>query len=300
LTEKFKLSRKDFIVLAAATILALLIRPVVELISRSKKPVQPATATDSETPTELPSETQVPTEPIQPTEIPTDTPTTQVRQLLTPEKIDFLVKHPINHGNTGKKIVIMTYDEGTVPANIEHLLDVYKTFNGKCTFFMTGDGLEQSKNILGRIRDEGHFIGCHSYDHINLAELTNDKITDQFNRWQDKFHSILPDYQTAYFRAPYGSYNSRVLEIAASFGMQHVFWNVESGGITSDTIKYIFDQFQQYENYYQAIGGAIVLSHTMRYYDISQAEDILKKWTELGYTLVTIDQGKKDSDTWKS
>jgi len=210
-----------------------------------------------------------------------------------------LVKHPINHGRTGEKIVIMTYDEGTRSENVEHLLDIYKTIGGKCTFFMTGAGLEQSKDLLTRIVDEGHIIGSHSYDHINLAELTAEKITEQFNLWFDKFRSILPDYQLNYFRAPFGSINNRVLKIAASFGLQHVLWNVESGGTTPDTTKYVFDGFQRYQNYYQAVGGAIVLSHSHRSYDISQAKDIVSRWSNSGYQLITIDQGKMESDTWK-
>ena len=309
--EKNRLSRKDFIILSATTMLALLLRPLIEAVSHTHtstpsssftpaKDIFAKTSTLTETPTSTETltstETQTSTET--PTAAPTMTPTKQNINLLTPQKVVFLANHPINHGRTDEKIVIMTYDEGTIPANVEHLIDAYNAIDGKCTFFMTGDGLKQSKDLLARIADQGHVIGCHSYEHINLAELSDGKITEQFNMWFDKFRSILPNYQVNYFRAPYGSYDDRVLEIAASFGMQHVFWNVESGGITSDTLKNIFDGFQRYQNYYKAEGGAIVLSHTMRDYDISQAADILDKWSGLGYRLVTIDQGKMESDTW--
>jgi peptidoglycan/xylan/chitin deacetylase (PgdA/CDA1 family) len=294
--EKYRLSRKDFIGLSVATILALLLRPLLEAVSHIHTPAPlPLSTSTRDILTKRPTQTETSTS----TKTPTITPTKQEINLLTPEKIDFLANHPINHGRTDEKIVIMTYDEGIIPANVEHLLDIYKTIGGKCTFFMTGVGLEQSKDLLTRIIDEGHVIGCHGYEHINLAELADEKITEQFKMWFEKFRSILPDYQVNFFRAPSGSYNTRVLKIAASFGLQHVLWNVESGGMNPDTLKNVFDGFQRYQNYYQAVGGAIILSHTMRYYDISQAEDIVNKWSDLGYQLVTIDQGKMESDTWK-
>lgn len=301
MAEKFRLSRKDFIGLSAATILALLLRPLIEAVSRTHTPTPlPSTTSTRDILTTRPTHTITPTSTRTQTssKTPTVTSTKQEIDILTPGKIDFLANHPINHGRTDEKIVIMTYDEGIIPVNVEHLLNIYKTFGGKCTFFMTGNGLEQSQDLLARIIDEGHVIGCHSYEHINLAELADEKISEQIIMWFEKFRSYLPYYQVNFFRAPYGSKDDRVLKIAASFGLQHVHWNIESGGTTPETLKYVFDGFQRYQNYYQAVGGAIVLSHTMRSYDISQAEDIVSRWIDLGYQLITIDQGKMASDTW--
>jgi len=303
MAKKTGLSRKDFLRLLAAAAAAAgiyLLYPLVKALSPARTPEQdlspiPTRAAPTATPT--PAETSSPSET--PTNPPTSSPPEKNPNLLTAEKIQFLADHPINHGRTEEKIVMMTYDEGNIPENVEKLLDIYKNHDGKCTFFMTGAGLEQSKGLLARMINEGHVVGSHSYDHINLAELTDDKITEQFNKWFDKFRSIIPDYQVNYFRAPSGSKNERVLKIASSFGLQHVHWNVSSGGLTADTIKYVFDEFQRYQNYYQAVGGAIVLSHTIRSYDISQADDIVTRWIDLGYQLITIDQGKMDSDTWK-
>ena len=221
--------------------------------------------------------------------------------LLTQEEIDFLSEHPINHGETRKKQIMMTYDEGIRPENVEHLLDVYKKAGAKCTFFMRGDGLIESREFIPRLIDEGHELGSHgdSPEHLNLALFSEVDLIDQFQKWLSKVYSIVPQYNPTHFRAPYGSYNQRVLETAASFGLQHVLWNVESGGEVETTMDNVFKNFQLFQNYYDAVGGAIVLSHTHRRFDISQSEAIVNKWLELGYELVTISEGKKESDTWK-
>ena len=54
----------------------------------------------------------------------------------------------------------------------------------------------------------------------------------------------------------------------------------------------VFKNFQLFQNYYDACGGAIVLSHAHGKIDISQSEAIVNKWLELGYELVTISEGK--------
>jgi peptidoglycan-N-acetylmuramic acid deacetylase len=301
MTNRKKISRRQFIVLSGIVTLAFLIYPLQNILSKIFSRFVPPVADPVRTPT--PTETPASTPTQVSTQIPTSTniavATSPNPGLLTSEKMAFLVNHPINHGRTEDKIAIMTYDEGIVATNVAHLLTVYKAIEGKCTFFMTGAGLTQSVDLLPRIVDEGHVIGCHGFDHVNLAELKDEEIAAQFTLWFKKIRSILPDYQVNYFRAPFGSYDARVLEIAASFGLQHVFWNVESGGLVPGTLDNIFNGFHLYQNFYKAVGGAIVLSHTMRDFDISQAMNIVNKWSEMGYQLVTIDQGKKAEDTWK-
>ena len=75
-------------------------------------------------------------------------------------------------------------------------------------------------------------------------------------------------------------------------------WTVESGGMDEKTKDNVSRNFGLYQNQMKAIGGAIVLSHTHRPYDVSQASEIIKKWKDMGYDLVTVDQGKLDKDRW--
>lgn len=305
--KKESLSRRDFLKLTALGLTAAALGKLTDCVSVPSQPVpelgvsptpttRPTTETPARSPTSVPSPTRIQETP---ENIPPPTATgTPEPEPLTPEKIAFLATHNFYHGRTDETIAMMTYDEGLVHDNVQSLLDVYRQYHTRCTFFMTGAGLRESKDLLSRIVDEGHIIGCHGWDHEELTQLKASDLAQQFEKWLKRLHETLPNYQVNYFRAPFGSWNTRVLETAAMYGMQHVGWTIESGGTTPETIHYIFNYFEEIYKKAYGIGGAIVLSHTHRYFDISQANKILDTWEQMGYKLVTVDEGKTDKDRW--
>lgn len=227
----------------------------------------------------------------------------------TPEEKKFLAENQIIHGSFDNKTIAMTYDEGVNAGNVSSLLDTYKKLKVPCTFFMTGEGLKQSKDLLSRIIDEGHVLGCHGFDHVNLRLLSVADKRKQFEQWLDRLYTYLPSYSPKYFRAPYGSTDQSVLDTAASYGLQHVLWGVESGGQDSNTKIYVEKNLKTYQVYYKTqegltmpwneVGGAVVLSHTHRAYDISQAEEIIKYLQNTGLKLVTIPDIRDESQIYK-
>ena len=165
------------------------------------KPTQQVVATAKFIPTEKPykqvTKQTTATSTATVTSVPTINP-----DILTAEKITFLASHPFNHGATDKKQIMMTYDEGQVRDNVVYLLDTFKKAGIKCTFFFTGFGLNESGDLLPRIINEEHILGCHSWDHSELTQLSDKKLQLQFSKWFDKLHAILPDYKPNYFRTP--------------------------------------------------------------------------------------------------
>ena len=298
--NKEGLTRRDFIKITAAGAVALGANTACNMLGvalPSETPFPIASATPSETASETPTPSLTPTST--PTETPTVTETpTATPDLLTPEKIAFLADHSIYHGKMDQKITIMTYDEGWPPENLQVLLDIYRKYNAKCTFFMTGQGLTASRDLLPRLVSEGHVLGSHAFTHDEMTAMDDTHLENQFKNWFDLKNQIIPDYEVKYFRAPYGSNNLRVRTFAARYGMRHVGWSAESGGMTNKSIDYVFRDLKNYQNWNKAIGGVIVVSHTHRPYDVSQAEEILQKWQEMGYQMVTIDEGIEDCDRW--
>jgi len=300
------LTRRGFLYLGGTALLSLVADVAcskLDISLGSETPPTIASATLSETPSKTATPSQTPTLTETPTF--TNTPTltetqTATPDILTPEKIAFLADHSIYHGKTDEKITIMTYDEGWPKENTEKLLDIYKKYGARGTFFMTGQGLLASKDLLPRLIGEGHVLGSHTFTHDEMTVMDDTHLENQFKLWFDIKNQIIPNYEVKYFRAPYGSNNLRVRTFAARHGLRHVMWTAESGGLTDQSINYVFRDFENYKNWTNAIGGAIVLSHTHRYYDIGQAEKILQKWQETGYKMVTIDEGLQDSDRWPS
>ena len=63
-------------------------------------------------------------------------------------------------------IITMTFDNGPDPDVTPHVLDTLRRHRIKSTFFVLGEKLRDRRGLAERARDEGHWIGNHTYNHI--------------------------------------------------------------------------------------------------------------------------------------
>ncbi len=74
-----------------------------------------------------------------------------------------------DYTNDGKKIVFLTFDDGTSKTNTPKVLDILKQEDVKATFFLTGQNIEnggdEAKELVKQEFNEGHAIANHSYSH---------------------------------------------------------------------------------------------------------------------------------------
>ena len=208
---------------------------------------------------------------------------------LAPEEIAFLAAHELKTGDLTRKAVLMTYDDVFRNDKLSHVLDVYREHGCKCTFFIIGVNLEDCKATLPRIVEEGHELGCHGWVHNPFTSLTDESIYGQFKAFVTKVDEIIPGYRVKYFRAPYGDRDMRVRTLAATWGMQHVLWSLESGGMDKNTVHNVVDRAQN---------GSIVLSHASRQFDVTEADVIVKELIRKGFNLETISSGMDPADKW--
>ncbi|MEM0473460.1 MAG: polysaccharide deacetylase family protein [Candidatus Aenigmatarchaeota archaeon] len=202
----------------------------------------------------------------------------------TDKGVEFLKKHVIYSGDEKKSQVAITYDDQPYNIkNIQKVLRAYKEFNAKTTFFLIMERVALSKEmkvIIPEIIEEGHEIGFHGWDkdHPIYSKLPKSRIKEDLEKCFELMHSICPEYFVRFIRWPYGE-TGKLVDYAASFGLQVVNWNVESGGLDEKT------KYRVVEN---SKNGSIVLSHLTRPYDVSQAEEIISSLHEKGYKLVNI------------
>lgn len=225
------------------------------------------------------------------------------RRQLNQEQQQFIVDHAIVKGDTTLPKIIMTYDDWPyTPDQLSQILDAYKGL-GSATFFILGDRLNyladgklkdygwNNNDIIKRIADEGHEIGCHGWQHDTpMTQLKDSTLSLQFEQWFEAFHKILPNQEVLHFRAPFGAEDLRVKKIAARYGLQHVLWNVESGGQTNQTYNNVVDGVT--ENGF----GTIVLSHLQRDYDVRYASKIVSYLVQSGMLLDNVTNGINSKD----
>ena len=69
--------------------------------------------------------------------------------------------------------VALTFDDGPHPVYTKRLLDGLQSRGIRATFFVVGENISGSEELIRRMADEGHVIGNHTYSHIKLSGVTD-------------------------------------------------------------------------------------------------------------------------------
>jgi peptidoglycan/xylan/chitin deacetylase (PgdA/CDA1 family) len=129
------------------------------------------------------------------------------------------------HEGGNKKVVLLTFDDGPKKAEwIGAMLDVLEKHEAKAIFFVNGYRVEQNPELLQKIAERGQVIGNHSWDHVNLAKLSEAEIDRQI---EDVQHLVerLTGEAPQFFRPPHGASNDYVKQKAARENMLFMTWS---------------------------------------------------------------------------
>ncbi|RBP95969.1 cellulose synthase/poly-beta-1,6-N-acetylglucosamine synthase-like glycosyltransferase [Cytobacillus firmus] len=122
-------------------------------------------------------------------------------------KKESYVKYPkpfevIRHGNSSKKEIVLTFDDGPDPAYTPKILDILKRYKVKGTFFIVGENAMMHPQLVNRIYDEGHEIGNHTFTHPDITSITPSRLRMELNATQRLIQGIT-GHSTTLFRPPY-------------------------------------------------------------------------------------------------
>jgi peptidoglycan/xylan/chitin deacetylase (PgdA/CDA1 family) len=122
--------------------------------------------------------------------------------------------------------VALTFDDGPTPESTPYVLDILERTHTPATFFVEGQWITKSPDLLRREWNDGFAIGNHSWDHPFMAQLTQDQLNHQFGDTQAAIQQILgPHACTWLYRPPYASFNDQVLRTAQSYGLSTITWD---------------------------------------------------------------------------
>ncbi|TXT21662.1 MAG: nodB [Planctomycetota bacterium] len=100
--------------------------------------------------------------------------------------------------------------ESRVVQNTQRLLRLLDKHNVRATCFVLGWVAEQHPQLVRDIASAGHEIGCHSYWHRLVYDLTPDEFREDTARSRDVLEEIIGNRVTQY-RAPSFSITNRSL-----------------------------------------------------------------------------------------
>ena len=181
---------------------------------------------------------------------------------------------------TIKKVAI-TFDDGPNADYTEMLLKGLKERGVHATFFLLGSEVEKYPQIVEKISEDGHLIGTHSYEHVNLCNLSDKKAIEQVNKTNKAIHNITGEYPE-YIRPPFGCWKSN-LDYETS--MIEVLWDVDPldwKTSNSDVIaRRVVNKVKE---------DGIILLHDASESSVKAAFKIIDELEEEGYTFVTVDE----------
>jgi peptidoglycan-N-acetylglucosamine deacetylase len=144
----------------------------------------------------------------------------QAKRLLLPQIVRRCL--PADAGQT----VLLTFDDGPHPRVTPAVLDCLRAHGARAVFFVVGKNVERAPEMLGRIVQEGHLLGNHSFDHERKGPL------DVAGWRRDLLHcqELIERHagtRPRLFRPPYGSLSPANLWAAWSLGLRTLTWSVD-------------------------------------------------------------------------
>lgn len=166
--------------------------------------------------------------------------------------------------------VTLTFDDGPHPIYTPQVLNILKKHNIKATFFLIGKNIDGNENIVQRIEEEGHFIGNHSYSHVNTFPIwSTEKIKEDILKCNEKLRSL--NIETNLFRSPFGVTNPNIAKAIRELNLQSIGWSLRTYDTTSSSKEQLIAKVKQ-----SVKGGDIILMHESAAFTAESLEEIIK------------------------
>lgn len=179
------------------------------------------------------------------------------------------------------KYIALTFDDGPSWKYTPILLDGLKERGVHATFFLMGKNIEGEEDIVKRMSEEGHLIGNHSYEHIQLTKAGAKAVCEAVEHTQEQIEAITGK-RPEYIRPPYGDWNE---ELEEEIGMTPVLWSLDSlDWKLKDTGKIIHQVLKDVKD------GDIILLHDIFPSSVEAALELIDILQKEGYVFVTADE----------
>lgn len=190
-------------------------------------------------------------------------------------------------GDTSKKEIFLTFDNGYENGFTETTLDILKKKKVPATFFVTGYYLKDQPELVKRMVKEGHIIGNHSWHHPDLTEVSEARLKNELDLIRIEYEKLTGKKGMQYLRAPRGVFSERTLAISEQLGYTNVFWSLAF-------VDWKIDQQKGWEYSYNQVmkqihPGAIVLLHTVSSDNAQALEKIITDLQTQGFEFKSLD-----------
>ncbi|KAJ3268520.1 chitin deacetylase [Terramyces sp. JEL0728] len=179
----------------------------------------------------------------------------------------------------------LTFDDGPSQHTPEVVSQLTK-HNFRGTFFVVGAQVKKYPELLVQAYKAGMEIGIHTWSHPVMTSLSNEQIIAEIMYTYHIIKDVI-GVECRYFRAPYGTTDTRLRGIAQALGFVMIRWNRDTGDATTNgrSLKPQFDAFMK-----QPVIGTISLEHDLHAETAELAYYGMDKLSKSPYTERTISE----------
>ena len=190
-------------------------------------------------------------------------------------------------GDTKDKKIYLTFDAGYENGYTEKILDVLKKHNTKATFFLVGNFLETSPELVKRMAEEGHIVGNHTMTHPDMSAISDmESFKKEIEGVENLYKEVTGKDMLKIYRPPQGKYSEDNLKMAQELGYKTIFWSLAYVDWYNDnqpTKEQAFDKLIP-----RIHNGAVVLLHSTSKTNSEILDELLTKWEDMGYIISPI------------
>ena len=192
-------------------------------------------------------------------------------------------------GNTSEKVLYLTFDAGYENGCTAKILDTLKEKQVPAAFFLVGNYIQRSPDLVRRMAEEGHIVGNHTMHHYDMSKLSDKaafskELTDLETLYRETVGRELPKF----YRPPQGIYSEENLKMAQELGYKTVFWSlayVDWNNDAQPTKEAAFAKLLP-----RTHNGAVVLLHSTSKTNAEILGELIDKWKDMGYRFGTLEE----------
>ncbi len=192
-------------------------------------------------------------------------------------------------GDASEKTIYLTFDAGYEAGYTASILDTLAKHQVKAAFFVVGNYLETSPELVRRMAEEGHTVANHTYHHYDMSQISDTaSFQKELQSVEDAYREITGQEMQKFYRPPQGKYSEPNLKMAQELGYTTVFWSLAYVDWYQDNQPTAEQAFEKLIP--RVHPGAVVLLHSTSKTNCEILDELLTKWESLGYSFGTLQE----------
>ena len=205
------------------------------------------------------------------------------------EKYDAVYLDRAHGDDCEEKVIYLTFDAGYENGNIEKILDILAEEKVPAAFFILDNLIKRNKDLVLRMRDEGHLVCNHTMRHRDMSKILDPTAFEaELSALEALYREEIGGEMAKYYRPPEGRFCEENLKQAQALGYKTVFWSIayadwdnKKQPSEGEALKKLLDNTHN---------GAIVLLHPTSSTNAAILSRLIDAWRALGYRFGTLDE----------